>query len=152
MKRYALALLLVLAFAGTAAAQTPAVEAGKTFGVAASHDGLNTDNYDAIVDGAVVATLPFSALANGDITFSGLTAPARGAHTVVIRARNIDNLSADSDPLAFNTTKGKPNKPGKPRIVSGLLAALQAPGKLLAKLTGRDKAKGFGTIRIITEG
>ena len=158
MKTLIIAAALTLSFAGVAAAQTPKVEAAKPFGLAATHDGINTDNYTLDITpsggGASVLsqTKPVSALAAGDITFSALTAPARGTYNAVICATNTDGLSSCSDPFLFQTTKGQPNKPGKPRIVSGLLAVLEQPAKLLAKLFGGGKKSGFGEIRIITEG
>lgn len=144
-KLISLTLAGILLTTGTASAQTPKVEQSKPFGVAATHDGLNTDNFTLTVTpvsggaAVVTASLPVTSLANGDITFSGLTAPARGSYNVVICATNLDGLSACSDPLQFQTTKGQPNKPGKPRIVQGLLAFLEKPIQVLAKvLTGKN--------------
>lgn len=147
---------------GVANAQTPKVEQLKPFGLAATHDGVNTDNYTLDVKptagGASVIsqTKPVSALSGGDITFSNLTAPARGSYTAIICATNTDALSACSDPFDFNTTKGMPSKPGKPRIVQGLLSLLEKPIGALAKvITGKnpfEKDKnGFGQIRLIIQ-
>lgn len=161
MTKTLLALAVALSIAAPLAAQTPKVEQLKPFGLAATHDGVNTDNYTLDVTpsggGASVIsqTKPVSALAAGDIQFLNLTAPARGSYNAVICATNIDGLSTCSDPFAFNTTKGQPSKPGKPRIVQGLLSLLEKPVGQLAKLiTGKnpfekDKS-GFGQIRLIT--
>lgn len=150
-KILAAALLFTTVFFGSTrsvAAQTPQVEAGKPFSIASAVTAdPNTDNFDLVIDGAVVATKPVSAIANGDITFANITAPPRGSHSVVIRATNVDGLVTDSDPTVFSSVKGKPNKPGKPRIVSGLLAMLKAPVTLIARLFD-EQGQGFGPIRI----
>lgn len=161
LKRLILAAALMIVTPAVLQAQTPKVEQTKTFSVAASHDGLNTDNYTIAVTpnsgGAAVitGTLPVTQLLNGDITFSGLVAPARGVYNVVICATNLDSLSACSDPLQFQTTKGQPNKPGKPRIVSGLIAFFRAPDRFLTGMIAKAKGKpekGVSSLRIIIDG
>lgn len=106
-------LLLLVLFPSVARTQV----AGAQVTVAATHDGINTDWYELFLNGNLVQTLPVSSLASGEIRFP-FTLPARGNYTLVVRARNDDNEFADSDPLAFTTTRGKPNKPGKPRIIA----------------------------------
>ena len=90
--------------------------AGATVTIQADHDGIFTDFYDLILDSNIVQTLPVSALVNSTISFP-LTLPLRGSHTIVVRARNLDDLFTDSDALTFTTGRGKPNKPAKPIIV-----------------------------------
>lgn len=92
---------------------------GQNVTVAATHDGLNTDWYELYMNGSLVSSAPVNSLANGEIRFP-FTIPARGSYTITVRARNDDQEFADSDPLAFTSTKGKPNKPGKPRIITAL--------------------------------
>jgi len=119
--------LLLLCVASEARAQ---YIAGEIKTVQADHDGVFTDFYDLLIDSNLVVTLPVANLANNVITFPNITLPARGSHTLVVRARNVDDLFTDSDPLSFTTAKGKPNKPGKPRIVQ-LLNSLR--GSVLAE-------------------
>lgn len=93
--------------------------AGQNVTVAATHDGINTDWYELYLNGSLVTSKPVSSLAGGEIQFP-FTIPARGSYTLTVRARNDDQEFADSDPLTFTSTKGKPNKPGKPKIIVAL--------------------------------
>lgn len=120
MKKLLLLLVLIL-LPNTANAQ---YIAGQNVTVAATHDGVNTDWFELFLSGTLISSKPVSELSGGEIRFP-FTIPARGSYTIIVRARNDDQEFADSDPLAFTSVKGKPNKPGKPRIISTALSLIK---------------------------
>jgi hypothetical protein len=122
MKKYLLAIVLVLLTVTSARAQTPCpnpcvMTVGQVYTLQADHDGVDTTGYRVYLDGLKTgADLSMNALTSGVVTVSSLIAPARGAHTIQLAAFNEDN-EAKSDPLSFTTKRKAPGKPGGTRIV-----------------------------------
>ncbi len=108
---------------------------GQQVTVEADHDGVNTTEYHLLENSTVKATLPVTSLQNNMIRFPYII-PARGSWVITVEACNEDGCSI-SDPTNFTSGKPKPNKPGKPRIISALTSMFTKdnPVKLAVKFS-----------------
>lgn len=86
------------------------------FHVAADHDGIETDTYELLIDGAVVSSHQVSALQAGVITFSNVLITVLGPHTAAIRA-NGPGGTATSASLPFDVVAAAPGAPTNIRLI-----------------------------------
>lgn len=86
------------------------------FHVAADHDGIETDSYDLLLDGAVAASQPVASLQAGVITFSNVIVTTVGAHTTAIRAVGTGG-TAVSATLPFDVVAAAPNSLTNIRLI-----------------------------------
>ena len=94
----------------------PTVVRNQPFPVSADHNGVETATYDLLIDGALFASLPVSALQAGTISFSNVVVTTVGNHIAAVRANNGIGASAVSADLPFGVVVGTPTAPTNLRI------------------------------------
>jgi hypothetical protein len=95
---------------------TTAIKQGEPFDVLFDHDGVDTTQYDLMVNTQLVASIPVASLLNGTGKFPFNAGMTKGTYTFVVVAVGPGGTGT-SLPLTQSITAGNPSAPGQVRTI-----------------------------------
>lgn len=106
------------AVSGATQPSNDSIKKDTPFKVSSTHDGIDTDSYAVLLNSALSAMQPLSALRNGVILFDYPNGLPKGSYMVVVKAIGPGGETA-SPALALSVTGANPSAPGQPSIIKG---------------------------------